>query len=330
MQDVADRAGVSLATASFVINGKATSKVSDATRDRVLVAAGELDYRPNAMARQLSLASSSFLGLVADGIATTPFAGALIRGAQDAAWEHGQVLLIADTGSEPRAEREAVAMMLEHQVRGIVYSSWYHREVHPPPELEKTTAVLANCYVRGDAISSFVPDEVQGGRSATELLLESGHRRVGFITSSLSAPGTTGRLRGYKDALKRYGVTFEPELVTRALPEQEGGYLAGGVLLSLKDPPSAVFCYNDRMAMGFYDLVRERSLSIPGDVAVVGFDNQEIIAAHLRPTLSTVALPHYELGYQSVNWLLDQEQSRGPSESSRSRVVCPRVVRESV
>ena len=330
MQDVADRAGVSLATASFVINGKRPSSVSAATRDRVLAASAELDYRPNAMARQLSLASSSFLGIVADGIATTPFAGALIRGAQDAAWEHGQVLLVADTGSEPRAEHEAVTMMLEHQVRGIVYSSWYHREVQPPDALKKTAAVLANCYVRGDVITSFVPDEVQGGRSATELLLENGHRRVGFINSSLSAPATTGRLRGYRAALKHYGIAYEPELVATALPEQEGGYLAGGRLLDLADPPSAVFCYNDRMAMGFYDLLRDQALRVPHDVAVVGFDNQEIIAAHLRPALSTVALPHYELGYESVNWLLDQDLSGDSALSSRIRVECPRVVRESV
>ena len=190
--------------------------------------------------------------------------------------------------------------------------------------------MLANCYVRGDVITSFVPDEVQGGRSATELLLENGHRRVGFINSSLSAPATTGRLRGYRAALKHYGIAYEPELVATALPEQEGGYLAGGRLLDLADPPSAVFCYNDRMAMGFYDLLRDQALRVPHDVAVVGFDNQEIIAAHLRPALSTVALPHYELGYESVNWLLDQDLSGDSALSSRIRVECPRVVRESV
>ena len=220
-------------------------------------------------------------------------------------------------------------MMLEHQVKGIVYSAWYHREVHPPEELTKAPAVLANCYVRGDAITSFVPDEVQGGRSATELLLEKGHRRIGFMSSSLSAPGTTGRLRGYKAALKHYGVSFAPELVMKTFPEQEGGYLAGLALLDLEAPPSAVFCYNDRMAMGFYDLLKERSIRVPEDIAVVGFDNQEIIAAHLRPALSTVALPHYELGYQSATWLLEQDEHGEPAMGSRFRVECPRVVRES-
>jgi LacI family transcriptional regulator len=327
MQDVADRAGVSLATASFAINGKPTSKASAETRARVLQAARELGYTPNALAQNLSRAASPFIGLIADAIATTPFAGALIRGAQDAAWEQDHILLVANTESDPRAEREALAMMLEHQVRGIVYSTWYHRVVTPPPGLKDTHSVLANCYARGHQLQAFVPDEVQGGRSATELLTARGHRRIAFINSSVAAPATTGRLQGYRDALAAAGIAYDKALVLRAGPEQEGGYQAGIRLAQMPAPPTAVFCYNDRVAMGLYDALRDHGLKIPDDMAVVGFDNQEIIAAHLRPPLTTVALPHYELGYHSVRWLLD---SRPPGTvPARTMLQCPRIERSS-
>jgi LacI family transcriptional regulator len=328
MQDVADRAGVSLAAVSMVINGKVTTKVSAKTRERILAAAAALNYRPNAIARQLSRASSSFIGLVTDSVATTPFAGRLISGAQDAAWEEGQVLLIANTEGVPRAEHDAISMMHEHQVRGIVYSSWYHHQLTPPPDLANCPAVLANCFARGKAFQSFVPDEVQGGRTATEILLERGHRRIAFINGSFGVPCTTGRLKGYRTALSNYGLPFDADLLLTAKPDQDGGYRAGQRLLSMAHPPSGVFCYNDRMAMGLYDALREGGLKIPDDMAVVGFDNQEIIAAHLRPALSTVALPHYEIGYQSVKWLLAHNLE--PAARIRpARVICPPVVRHS-
>ncbi|RBM04867.1 LacI family DNA-binding transcriptional regulator [Streptomyces sp. PT12] len=188
MQDAADRAGVSLATASFAINGKETTKVSAATRDPILAVAAELGYRPNAMAHGLSRASTSFIGLITDSIATTPFAGELIRGAQDAARERDHVLLIANTENDPRAVRDAVTMMLDHQVRGVVHSTWYHRLVRRPAGLDGVPLVLANCYTGRNEVQAFVPDEVAGGRSATALLLERGHRRVAFVNSDRPAP----------------------------------------------------------------------------------------------------------------------------------------------
>src|SRR2546427_1257035 len=114
MQDVATEAGVSIATASFAINGKETSKVSAATRERVMRAAEALGYRPNAVAKTLRSGSSAFIGLVSDAIATTPFAGQIVHGAQDAAWAHGFVLLVANTEGDPEIEANAISMMLEH------------------------------------------------------------------------------------------------------------------------------------------------------------------------------------------------------------------------
>ncbi|MYU14497.1 substrate-binding domain-containing protein [Streptomyces sp. SID8361] len=330
MQDVATRAGVSLTTASFAINNTGESKVSAETRRHVLQVADELGYRPNAMAQNLSRARSSFIGLITDSVATTPFAGDMIRGVQDAARAHGYVMLMANTESDPQAFRDVISTMLDHQVHGVIYSTWYHRQISVPTELAGLPVVLANCYARGDHLQSFVPDESGGGRAATDVLVAAGHRRIAFINSGLPAPATTGRLRGYRESLRAAGIRYDKNLVLTTTPEQEGGYEAGLRLLELDPRPTGVFCYNDRVAMGLYDALRAHKLHIPQDMAVVGFDNQEVIAAHLRPSLTTVALPHYELGHRSLNWLIEATNPAADTPSpTRTHITCPVIERSS-
>lgn len=323
LHDVAKAAGVSVATASFVANGKRDVRLTEGTRERVQQAIDELGYRPNALAKNLASGSSKFIGLVADSIATTPFAGQIIHGAQDEAWKHGLVLLVANTESNEAVEKEAISMMLEHKVRGILYSTWFHRGVEVPPALRESDFVLVNCFSVAHDARAVVPNEVQGGRSATEVLLREGHRRIAFLNATTPLPARDGRLEGYREALEAAGIEFDPALVISRFPDQEGGFDAASDLLGLG--ATAVFCYNDRMGMGLYDALRDRGLSIPGDMSVVGFDNQEVIAAHLRPPLSTVALPHYELGAVGVRILLGLEEA-----ASITKVECPPIERESV
>ncbi len=324
MGDVAKAANVSASTVSHVINNT-HARIGKAARDRVHEAVRVLGYRPNALAKTLVTGKSRFLGLVADAIASTPFAGQIIHGAQDEAWRHGYVLLVANTEGNDDAESDAIAMMLEHKVRGIVYSTWYHREVALPAGLTETDYVLVNCFAAGSGSRAVVPDEVAGGREATRMLLDRGHRRVAMINTRTPSPARRGRLEGYRQALAAAGVPFDAALVIDAQPDQEGGFAAVDELLAKK--VTAVFCHNDRVAMGVYDGLRERGLRIPEDLAVVGFDDQEIIAAHLRPPLSTIALPHYELGAAGVRVLLDVDQ---PVDGPPVTIDCPPVHRQSI
>jgi LacI family transcriptional regulator len=325
LREVAEAAGVSTATVSHVLNDTSGARIGPDARQRVREAADKLGYRPNAAAKNLVTGTTRFIGLVADAIATTPFAGQIIHGAQDAAWRQGYTLLVANTAGNAEAEREALTMMLDHQVHGILYSTWYHRAVEPPAALRGTNTILVNCYAPGTDLTAVVPDEVQGGRTATQTLLDAGHRRIAFVNTTTPSPAHDGRLRGYRDALHGAGIAFDPDLVFEAQPEQEGGY---DVLPHvLERDASAVFCHNDRVAMGLYDAARERRLAVPDDLSVVGFDNQEIIAAHLRPPLSTVALPHGELGAAGVRLLLGQEAT---PPGGLLEVTCPAVLRESV
>ena len=330
MVDVARAAGVSQTTVSFVINDTPGTNIPEETRERVWAAVKELNYRPNAMARSLRSRRSHTIGFISDEIAITPHAGRTIQGAQEAAWASNKLLLVINTGREPALEKAAIDTLLERQVEGIIYATMYHRSVTPPPELYQMPAVLLDCYVEDRSLPSVVPDEVQGGRTATEVLLSKGHRRIGFITNTDPIPATVGRLEGYKQALATHGVPFDPDLVIPGSGAAGEGYRCAQALMRLPEPPTALFCFNDTRAMSAYDALRNLDLAIPQDVAVVGFDNMELLAAHLYPPLSTMELPHLAMGRWAVEYLVEHAESELPTTPIQERVACPYIERLSV
>jgi LacI family transcriptional regulator len=332
MTDVARMVGVSQTTVSFVLNNVAGSNISEETRERVLEAVKKLSYRPNAAAKALRTSKSHTIGFITDDIATTPFAGNIIKGAQDMAWSNDKLLMIINTSNNPEIAEAAIEMMLERQVEAIMYATWRHMIVEPPPNLYEVPAVLLDCFCADRSLPSVVPDEVGGGRTATEVLLRKGHRRVGYITLAYRPEMQAFvRLEGYKTALASYGIPFDPALVRTGTSTAVGGYSETLELMKLPDPPTAIFCANDRTAMGAYDALKELGLSIPRDVAVIGFDNQEIISAFLRPGLSTLALPHYQMGQWAVEYLLSHRGTQEISEPPEQKTIeCPVVMRESV
>jgi LacI family transcriptional regulator len=327
MHDVARRAGVSQTTVSFVINGRRDISISDETRERVQEAVRELNYRPNAMARSLRSNKSHFIGLISDEIATTPHAGQIIKGAQDAAWAQGKLLLLINTGGDESLKNAAANALLERQVESVIYATMYHRPVNPPAILRQVPTVLLDCFVPDRSLPSVAPDEVQGGRTATEHLLSLGHRRVGFVNTVDAIPAAVGRLKGYRQALAAYDVGFDEILVSAEVSEASGGYRGVMDLMSRDQPPTAIFMFNDRMAMGAYDALRNLGISISKDVAIVGFDNEEIIAAHLYPPLTTVQLPHYEMGQWAVVYQLTHSADSPVGLPIQHKIACPLVKR---
>jgi LacI family transcriptional regulator len=333
MQDVADLAGVSKTTVSFVINKVPGSNIPPETQERVWKAIRKLGYRPNIMARGLRSSKTHTIGFITDEIATTPHAGKILKGAQELAWEHEYLLLLVNTSGNQQMKTAAVDMMLDRQVDGIIYATMYHRPVNPPAQLRDVPAVLLDCYVKDRSLPSVVPDEVLGGYIATEHLLKKGHRRIGFANNSHQIPATLGRLEGYQQALAAAGIPFDDTLVRYGRSEPGGGYQVVRELMQLPTPPTAIFCFNDRMAMGAYNALRELNLAIPNDVAIIGFDNQELFAAHLQPPLSTMALPHYEMGRWAVNHLLasiEQPELEETTNPPQQQIICPLIERQSV
>jgi LacI family transcriptional regulator len=331
MWDVAHVAGVSQATVSLVLSGN--SRVSETTASRVREAISQIGYRHNATAKALRDGVTDMVGLIGDQVASAPFAGRIVEGAQERAWDDGQLLLVANTSGSVDVEHAAVEQMLSHQVRRFVYASMYNRRVQVPPSLTKHDVVVLNALDEADQAWSVSPDEVQGGDDATTHLLDHGHRRIAMInieTLESGLPAAVGRHQGYRRALERAGIAYDPQLVRYGTGATPDGYAHARALMDLEQPPTALFCANDRTAWGAYQALSELGLSVPGDVSVVGFDNQDIIAGFLRPGLTTMNLPFREMGWMAVDRLLADAPSDAPPGERSLLVRCELVARGSV
>ncbi len=306
IRDVAQRAGVSTATVSLVLNDVSGSRVAAATRDRIQEAAAELGYRPNGLARSLRLQSSATIGFVSDEIATTPFAGQTILGAQECAAAHRKLLMLVNTGRDAELEVLEIMALLDRQVEGLVYASMYTREVQLPEVLRGRRVVLLNCFSEGSKVPAVIPDEINAGRTAARVLLEGGHRDGIYLIGGIGQSED------------------QPDVINVGRWEPEGGYAAVSQLLNDGHKPKALICCNDRLAMGAYEALAEAGLRIPEHVSVVAFDDQDL-ASWLRHKLTTIALPHYEIGRLSVELLLTDRM-----ESVVHRVAMPLRLRESV
>jgi LacI family transcriptional regulator len=329
IKDVAALAGVSVTTVSHVLNDTPGKRVKPETRERVQKVAADLGYQASSIARSLRSQRSQIIALVSDVIATTPHAGRIILGAQAAASRHGWLLMLVNSGGDPAVERAEIQALAQRQVDGFIYATMYHREVELPDALRSVPTVLLDARTSDPSVPSAVPDEYTAGRAATQTLIDAGHRRIGYTNNIDDIPATRGRLAGYHDALVGAGIEPDPDLVITAESDTQGGLEAGRALLDRPRRPTAVFAFNDRMAMGVYHAAAERGVRVPDQLSVIGFDNQELIAEGLRPQLTTMALPHYEMGVWAVDALI-QRIKEPETEAEQVELACPLVVRDSV
>jgi LacI family transcriptional regulator len=332
IKEVAQRAGVSIRTVSRVLNDN--PNVANATRERVQSVIEELDFRPSAAARYMRTGQSQLIGFLTDELAQNAFSYDLIIGAQQATWEHEKLLFVLNTGNDPQVETQAMNMMRDHQVEGIIYATMYHREINRAQFPGDIPAILVNCFADDRSLPSIVPDEIGGGRLATETLLEHGHRRIGFVNVAAREPAPLGRLEGYRQALANYGIPFDEALV-RFIEEPFEGLATSTYecvlsLLQMSNPPTGIFCFNDMMALGAYDAVRKSNLRIPEDVAIIGFDNVEILAAQIHPPLTTIELPMFEMGQLAIRMLLGEVDITRDEQPVQHIIECPLIVRRSI
>lgn len=335
IKEVAAAAGVSVTTVSHVLNDVAYARVGAGTRQRVHEAAQRLGYGPNRLAQALRTQRSGMIGFISEEIATTPHAGRIILGAEETARARGYRIMIINstsTGSQDSKESQ-VADLLDRQVDGILYATMYHRKLAVPKNLAGLPAVLVDSEDISNTVSCVIPDEAGGARAAVQTLIDAGHTRIGMLNNTDDVPATHSRLRAFKDTLADAGLPFHEELVQSEPSEVPGGHQAALRLLKPQSRPTAVFCYNDRMAMGAYRAAAELGLRIPEDVSFVGFDNQELIAENLHPPLTTVALPHYEMGAWATENLIDAIEGKSDLRLFAAHptvLPCPMVLRDSV
>jgi LacI family transcriptional regulator len=324
---VAQRAGVSRSTASFVLAGRHLDmRISEDARQRVLRAAQELDYRPNLMARSLRTKVTKTIALVSDTIASDQYAGRAIHGSLAAAVAHGRLLFIGETEGDPVVEERLISDFLDRQVDAFVYASMFTRYVRLPKLLRGRPVVLLNCLTRAakPGHHAVIPDEVRAGRSAAEVVAEAGYRDGIHLVGDAAQHIFAGRerLAGIREGLSAAGSKLAGTIGCDWWPdsayEAVSQALAGGLR------PRVLICLNDRIALGAYQAVRGAGLTIPDDVSILSFDDSDL-AAWLRPQLTSISLPHYQLGWQAVELLLGPE-----TEPSIVRVPMPVRRRASV
>ncbi|MDT7788017.1 MAG: LacI family transcriptional regulator [Pseudonocardiales bacterium] len=334
LADVAAASGVSVTTASLVLTGRARElRISAEAERRVRSTAQELGYRRNTLTTGPRSGRSQTIGFVSDTVASSGWAGDMVKGAVDAAYRHGFMLFVGESGGDPVVERTLVDAMRDRRADGVVFASMHTRTAAVPDGLYDGPAVLLNATTTPAAVPSVLPDEVQAGRSAARVLLDAGHDRdihlIGAGPGMCDIPphgiAAAERLHGLREVFTAAGAEVAG---ARWCPQwtPEHGFDATAALLRVHRP-KALVCLNDRLAFGAYQALGEAGLSVPDDVSVIGFEDHPI-ASWMRPRLTTIALPHYELGAWAVRVLVDMVVRRGRDARTPMIHRVPMPVRE--
>lgn len=327
MSQVARLAGVSTATVSFIVNNEPKAKtLTQATRDRVNEAIRMLDYRPNLAARGLRTQRTHSIAVLTDFLTSVPWENSVTRGVQERAWDRGYLVTTIATGENPTLRASAIDMVLARQFDAAIVTTDFTHEVMVPKEFDQLPVALLNCYSNNSDHPTVLPAERAGGRAAADVLIAAGHRRIGFINGVHTTYAAKQRRLGYRDALLAADIPYDRTLVRTGNFETDGGYEQAVALLDRPDPPTAIMCGNDRMAVGLYYAAFQRGLRIPEDLSVVGYDNHLELSGRAVPAMTSVQLPHYEMGLAAVDMLLAPTED-GPR---LREIACEPVLRKSV
>ncbi|RBP98691.1 LacI family transcriptional regulator [Bifidobacterium aemilianum] len=299
MKQIAEMAGVSVSTVSLVINKRDKGRVNPGLARRVRKTADALGYHPNPLARSLRTSRTRILGFISEEIATTPYAGNIIRGAQDAASATGYMMLTVNTdGTSKKDEEQEVATLKRYGVDGFLYAKMYNRLAQVPDCLQDQPLVLVDATDESGSVPSISPDEFHIGYDATRHLIEAGCERIAYIGAAETLLAQGIRLQGYRAALEESGRTFVQDLVANVGFNQPALDQVGALFDS--QHPDGFFCFNDARAWHVYEAAARRGLTVGRDISVVGVDNHRLVAETISPRLTTIELPHYEIGYWSV------------------------------
>lgn len=307
LKDVAKLAGVHSSVVSRVVNNDSELKIKEETRKRIQEAIKELDYRPNLFARNLKKRETKMLGMVIPDF-SNPVYASIIHGAEDQAAIEGYNLLVYSM-KQKGLEKNYFSHLLENRIDGLLIanSESDDKEILNLKKANKPF-VLVNRIISG--INNFVilNDEL-GGKLATKHLSGLGHKRIAHISGPLFTGTGLKRFQGYREGLKEGNIDFVSSYVQESQYTIESGYQSMQALLNLPTPPTAVFASNIMVSLGAMKAIDDHGLSIPNDISIVGF-HDVYIASTLSPSLTTIEMPLYEMGKESVKKLISviQEQ----------------------
>lgn len=336
IREISDRAHVSIATVSKVLNGK--RGVNPETREMVLAIAKELNYRPNLNARFLKSGRSQTLGIVTEDL-TVFNAPEIVDGIAAACDEAGYHYILGNLrfykryGNGPKNRKESMALvhatvddMLSKQVDGIIYIGCHSHVVVSLSSHTEPKFVCAYCTSKDPAIPSVIYDDKKAAYEATEVLLRSGGRTIGMIAGPSDSSHAANRTRGHQEALYAHGVPYNPALTAVGDWGRDCGYRLGERLI--RSGATAIFSHNDLMATGVLDYCNSNGIEVGKDLLLIGFDNREISTV-CRPQLSTVALPLFEIGQTAARLMLDILSGKELPADREIMLDCAIIERES-
>lgn len=316
MKDVARVANVSHSTVSRALHS--SSLVNDETAKRIRVIARQMGYRPSAIGRSLKTRRSMTIGVVVTSVAD-PMLAQVVSGIEEVAIEHGYAVFLANSAADSERELKVVHSFQERRVDAIIVVSSRVGSMYMPllDEIGVPIVLLDNQYP-GDFVHTISIDDFAGAAAITEYLISLRHQRIAYLGDRFGLYSDNRRCSGYQAALRTHHIPFSAELLMQGDGSPEGGRQAMERLLALREPPTAVFCYNDLSAVGAMSAIHSKGWNIPRDISVAGFDDIST-AAYLTPPLTTFRQPRRAMGRQAMQTLLDLFAGKKPATSINVR-----------
>lgn len=323
--EIAQKAGVSVSTVSRALSNS-DYPLKEETRQRILGLAEEMGYKPNLVARSLQSNRSHVVGVIVDRM-QSPFAAATVQGIQDGLRNEGYSISIAYSNRDQELAEEAINSFYSRQVDGIIIlNSWLHHFNDRILALQNRPFIFVNRLFSNCLCNCVGPGDYIGAQIATQHLIDLGHQRIGYINGLEDWIEAQNRLAGYQDTLEKHGWPVDQALIIQGDWGVDSGYQATRELLSLDERPTAIFAANDIMALGAIYAIQAAGLQIPNDIALVGYDDRDF-SAWIRPALTTIRMPSYEMGQAAARLLL--KQFSGEELEDATQIPGKLVVRES-
>lgn len=327
LAQIARVAGVSIATVSRALTDS-NHPMKDETRRRIVCLAEEMGYKPNLIARSLQSSRTYSVGVIVDRI-DSPFAAATVQGIQDGLRQGGYSISIVNSNRDTEAVAGAIKIFYSRQVDGIIIlNAWLHTFNDAFFSILQGKPYVFVNRLFSQAIQNCVaPGDRYGAQLATKHLADLGHSRIAYINGQQTWIEAQHRLDGYIDVLNRQGLKLDEQLIKQGDWGVESGYQATRDLMRLEQRPTAIFAANDLMALGAIYAIQDTGLRAPHDVAVVGYDDRDF-AGWVRPALTTVRMPSYEMGQAAAGLLLNQMNGQGAARDA-TQVPGELIVRQS-
>ena len=325
LEEIAQAAGVSVSTVSRALS-KGSYPLKKETRQRILDLAEKMGYQPNLVARSLQSNRSHLVGVIVDRM-RSPFASATVQGIQDGLRNEGYSISIAVSNRDQQLALEAIYSFYSRQVDGIIImNSWLHEFNDPILSLSDRPFVFVNRLFSNNICNCVGPGDYAGAQMAAQHLVDLGHQRIAYINGRKKWHEAQNRLYGFMDIIKSNNLPIDEGVIQQGDWGVDSGYQATQALLALKERPTAIFAANDIMAMGVIYAIQDAGLRIPEDIALVGYDDREF-AAWVRPSLTTIRMPSYEMGQAAARLLL--EQLSGEELEDATQIPGELIIRES-